>query len=61
MVILWIGIAIGILIAIILVVKAIKTPAIDVVKMEMHCKRCGFKTNGLKCPRCENKNSSYGI
>ena len=62
MVLLWIGIAIGVLIAIILIVKAIKTPSMDVVKMDMHCKKCGLKINGLKCPRCENKNSSsFGV
>ena len=61
MVLLWIGIAIGVLIAIILIVKAIKTPPMDVVKMDTYCKKCGFKTNGLKCPRCENAKSSFDV
>ena len=62
MVFLWIGIAIVVLIAIILIVKVMRTPSMDVVRMEMQCKKCGFKTNGLKCPRCENKDSpSFGI
>ena len=61
MVLLWIGIAIGVVIAIVLIAKAIRTPPMDVVKVEMQCKKCGFKTNGLKCPRCENKDSSFGV
>ena len=61
MVLLWIGIAIGVLIAIILIVKTIKTSSKDVLRMDMYCKKCGLKTNGLKCPRCENKTPSYGV
>ena len=61
MVLLWIGIAVGVIIAIILIAKAIRTSPMEVVKMEMYCKKCGFKTNGLKCPRCESKDSSFGV
>ena len=61
MVLLWIGIVVGAILAVILIVKSIRTPPMDVVKMETHCKKCGFKTNGLKCPRCESKNSSFGV
>ena len=60
LVLLWVGIAVGVIIVIILIVKAIRTSPMDVVKMEMYCKKCGFKTNGLKCPRCESKDPSFG-
>ena len=43
MVLLWIGVAIGVLIAIILIVKVIRTPSMDVVMMDMHCKNAGLK------------------
>ena len=62
MVLVWIGIAIGVLIAIILIVKVMKTPSMDVLRMDTYCKKCGLKTNGLKCPRCEKKaSSSFGV
>jgi len=58
LVLVWIGIAVGILIAIILLVKVVKTPAYEAITMNAHCNKCGYKTNGLKCPRCE-KNASF--
>ena len=61
MVLLWIGIGIGVLVVIILIVKAIRTPSMDVVKIDMRCKKCGIRINGLKCPKCESKNSSFGV
>jgi predicted Zn-ribbon and HTH transcriptional regulator len=61
MVLVWIGIGIGILIAIILIVKAIKTSSQDVLRMDAYCRKCGLKTNGLKCPRCEKRNQSFGV
>jgi hypothetical protein len=54
MVIVWIGIGIGVLIAILLIKKIIKTPPRIPFKFGFYCKKCGYKTNGLKCPRCEN-------
>lgn len=54
MVLVWIGIGLGILIAIIMLRKIVKTPPHEAIKFELYCKRCGYKTNGLKCPRCEN-------
>ena len=60
MVLVWIGIAVGILIAIILLVKVVKTPSYEAIKMDSHCKNCGYKTNGLKCPKCEGRfNDKY--
>ena len=60
MVLLWIGIGLGVLIVIILVIKAIKTPSHDVLRIEPHCKKCGLKTNGLKCSKCE-KETHFGV
>ncbi|MCH7969026.1 MAG: hypothetical protein IH841_07280 [Thaumarchaeota archaeon] len=55
MVLVWIGIAVGILIAIILIVKIAKTPSHEAISLGLYCKICGIKTNGLKCLRCEKK------
>ena len=46
------------LIVVILIVKAVKTPSRDVMGVELKCKNCGSKTNGLKCPKCEDKSQS---
>ncbi len=61
MVLAWIGIAIGILIVIILIVKATKISSHEVVGVDMHCRKCGIKTNGLKCPRCKKTAQSFGV
>ena len=61
MVIVWIGIAIGILLVIILIFKISKTSSRDVVGIDMFCRKCGNKTNGLKCPRCEKSTQSFGV
>ncbi|MEK0319253.1 MAG: hypothetical protein QQN43_06700 [Nitrosopumilus sp.] len=61
MVLIWIGIAVGILLVIILIVKATKTPSRDVVGIDMHCRKCGIKINGSKCPRCEKTSQSFGV
>ncbi len=61
MVIVLIGIALGVLIAIILIIKAIKTPSRDVVGIDMHCRKCGIKINGSKCPKCEKNTQSFGV
>lgn len=57
MVLILIGIAVGVLIAIILFIKVVKTPSYEAVTMQSTCKKCGYKTNGLKCPRCDNNPS----
>ena len=57
MVFAWIGIGIGILIVIILMIKAVKTSSKEVLRVYIYCKKCGFRTNGLKCPECENRKS----
>jgi len=61
MVLILIGIAIGILIVAILIIKAKKTPARDIVGMAITCKKCGTRTHGLACPKCKNKSQSFGV
>jgi hypothetical protein len=53
MVFVWIGIGIGILAVAILVFKVIKSPKNSFIAIR--CKKCGLKTNGLKCPLCESE------
>ena len=55
MVVVWIGIGLGVLIAALLLYKIIKSPKYSFVTIR--CKKCGLKTNGLKCPICENEKS----
>ena len=59
MVLIWIGIAIGVLLAIVLIIKVSKTNSHEIAGVDMHCVKCGLKTNGAKCPRC--KSNSFGI
>ena len=61
MVLVLIGIAIGILIVAILIIKATRTPARDIVGMDITCKKCGTRTNGLACLKCKNKFQSFGV
>ncbi len=61
MVLALIGIAVGVLIVIILIIKASKTSSRDVVGIDMFCRKCGIKTNGLKCPKCEKRTQSFGV
>ena len=61
MVLVLIGIAIGILLVVILIVKTFKTSSRDIVGIDVHCRKCGTKTNGLTCPKCEKKSQSFGV
>ena len=61
MVLILIAIALGILVVAILIIKATKTPAQDIVGMNITCKKCGTRTNGLACPKCKNKSQSFGV
>ena len=61
MVLVLIAIAIGILIVAILIIKATKTPARQIVGINIHCKKCGIRTNGLACPKCNDKFQSFGV
>jgi hypothetical protein len=53
MVFVWISIGVGILAVAILVFKVIKSPKNNFITLK--CTKCGLKTNGLKCPLCENE------
>ena len=61
MVLVLIGIAVGILIVAILIIKATKTSSQDILGINLHCMKCGIKTNGSKCPKCEKDTKSFGI
>jgi len=61
MVLVLIGIAIGILIVAILIIKATKTPSREIVGINIHCKKCGIRTNGLACQKCNNKFQTFGV
>ena len=61
MVLALIGIAVGILLVIILIIKATKTSSRDVVGIDVHCRKCGIKTQGLPCPKCEKRTQSFGV
>lgn len=52
MVLAWIGIAAGVLIALILIIKLARTPSHEAVSAGSRCSTCGIRTNGSKCPRC---------
>ena len=52
MVLAWIGIGLGVLIVVVLIVKLLKTPRYESLKAKPHCKKCGYPTEDLKCPRC---------
>jgi len=57
----WIGIVIGILLVIGLIVKITKTHPREVAGINMHCKKCGIETRGLRCPNCEKKPQRFGV
>jgi len=58
MVLVWIGIAVGILLVAILIVKATKTNPHEIAGMAMVCKKCGTNTGGMACPKC---NKTFGV
>ncbi|MFB5645620.1 MAG: hypothetical protein ACE5R3_03355 [Nitrosopumilaceae archaeon] len=60
MVLVWIGIGIGVLIIVALIMKLLRTSSYSAVQFEQRCQKCGQKTNGLKCPRCDKK-PSFGV
>ncbi|MBL7002355.1 MAG: hypothetical protein ISR80_06345 [Nitrosopumilus sp.] len=61
MVLALIGIAIGILLVIILIIKVTKTSPREVVGIDVYCKKCGLETKGLNCSKCEKKHQSFGV
>ena len=61
MVLVLIGIALGIVLVIILIIKASKTSSREIMGMDLRCIKCGIKTNGAKCPKCEKDTQSFGV
>ena len=61
MVLAYIGIAIGVLLVVILIVKVARTNPREVAGVDTRCRKCGTETNGTACPKCENKSQSFGI
>ena len=61
MVLALIGIIIGILVVTALIIKLSKTHPHEVAGIDMHCKKCGIETRGLKCPNCEKKSQTFGV
>ena len=57
----YIGIAIGVLIVLILIVKISRTSPREVAGIDVYCKRCGLEKRGLNCPKCEKKSKSFGV
>ncbi|NDB32854.1 MAG: hypothetical protein EB158_07035 [Nitrosopumilaceae archaeon] len=53
-VLVYIEIGIAILIAIFLFKKILSSSPSSAIKFEIFCKKCGYRTGGLKCPRCED-------
>lgn len=53
MVLIWIGIAVGTVITATLIYKILKSSKNSFISLK--CNKCGFKTNGLKCPICESE------
>ena len=61
MVLVYIGIAIGVLLVIFLIIKVAKTNPHEVAGTNTRCKKCGIEINGSSCPKCEKKSQSFGI
>tara|TARA_B110000438_G_C15629330_1_gene570230 strand:- start:664 stop:849 length:186 start_codon:yes stop_codon:yes gene_type:complete len=61
MVLLLIAIVVGVLVVAILIIKASKTSSRAIVGMDIICKKCGTRTNGLSCSKCKNKSQSFGV
>jgi len=60
MVMVWIGVAIGVLITVILIIKLLKTPSHVAISLDNRCKTCGTKITDSTCPRCSKK-YSFGV
>jgi len=61
MVLALIGIALGILLVIILIIKVTKTNPSEVAGIDVYCRKCGLETRGLQCPKCEKESKSFGV
>ena len=61
MVLAYIGIAIGVLLVVILIVKISRTNPREVAGVDTHCRKCGIETNGTTCSKCEKKSQAFGV
>ncbi len=61
MVLAYVGIAIGVLLVVILIVKVAKTNPREIAGIDERCKRCGGKTNGARCTKCEKESQSFDV
>jgi len=60
-VLIWIGIAVGIILVIALIIKASKINPKTVLGVSLRCKQCGSETRGLQCVKCGKKFKSFGV
>jgi len=60
MVLVLIGIIVGILIVVILIIKATKIHSRNIFGMDLHCVTCGTKTNS-KCPKCKKYAKTFEV
>ena len=61
MVFVLIGIAVGIVLIGILIIKAFKTNSRVVLGINEYCRKCGLEIKGLRCSNCEKKSQSFGV
>ena len=54
MVLVYVGIGIAVLIAIFLFKKILSSSPSNAFKFEIFCRKCGAKTGGFKCSKCED-------
>ncbi len=57
----YIGIAIGVLLVMILIVKISRTNPREVAGADIRCDKCGAKTYGIGCKQCRKKSQSFGV
>jgi len=55
MMLIWIGIAVAAIILVILFTKILRSNSTDAYITNFVCKKCGRKTQGLKCIWCEKR------
>ncbi len=61
MVLVLIGIAVGILIVAIVIIKATKIHSRNIFGMDLHCVTCGTKTNDSKRQKCKKDAKTFGV
>ena len=59
MALIWIAMAAGLLLAILLIVRILRTHPSEAVGRSLRCATCGARVSGRTCPRCD-RGSSFG-